>query len=71
MKNLNQCLHIGFEKVKRTGVCNHFAPWDPLWVVGGDEMPAMVIGGEWGLLGGESGQTSSRGVTGVATSPAA
>jgi hypothetical protein len=40
-------------------------------VVGGDEMPAMVIGGEWGLLGGESGQTSSRGITGVATSPAA
>jgi hypothetical protein len=22
------------KKVKRTGVCNHFAPWGPLWVVG-------------------------------------
>jgi hypothetical protein len=71
VKNLNQCLHIGFEKVKRTGVCNHFAPWGPLWVVGVGRVVWLVIERGLGLLGGESGQTSSRGVVGVSTLPAA
>ena len=33
-RSKRECLHIPPKNSKRTGVCNHFAPWGPLWVRG-------------------------------------
>ena len=44
-RSKRECLHIPPKNSKRTGVCNHFAPWGPLWVRGGGGV--ALVPGAW------------------------